>query len=69
MCVCAEVSIAKMIFNFYAVTIDEEFDFKAEDIITVTDMPLGGWWSRELVDEVQRQPGRHVFQVLDVSAV
>ena len=41
-CVCAEVSIAKAMYN-YAATINKEFDFKAEDIITVMDMPLDGW--------------------------
>ena len=41
-CVCAEVLIAKAMYN-YAATINKEFDFKAEDIITVMDMPLDGW--------------------------
>ena len=27
----------------YVATINEEFDFKAEDIIMVMDMPLDGW--------------------------
>ncbi|KAG1740843.1 uncharacterized protein EDB91DRAFT_341376 [Suillus paluster] len=45
----------------YAATIDEEFDFQAGDIIAVTDTPEDGWWSGELLDEVRRQAGRHVF--------
>ena len=52
----------------YAATIDEEFDFKAGDIIAVTDTPLDGWWSGELVDEARRQPGRHIFPSNLVSA-
>ncbi|KAG1742510.1 hypothetical protein EDB19DRAFT_1894926 [Suillus lakei] len=45
----------------YAATIDEEFDFQAGDIIAVTDTPEDGWWSGELLDEIRRQAGRHVF--------
>ncbi|KAH7883368.1 hypothetical protein F5I97DRAFT_233934 [Phlebopus sp. FC_14] len=45
----------------YSATIDEEFDFQAGDIIAVTDTPEDGWWSGELLDEVRRQSGRHVF--------
>lgn len=45
----------------YGATIDEEFDFQAGDIIAVTDTPEDGWWSGELLDEIRRQAGRHVF--------
>ena len=57
MCMCAEVSIPKAMYD-YMVTINEEFDFKAGDIIVVTDTPLDGWWSGELVDETCRQAGQ-----------
>ena len=35
----------------YSATIEEEFDFKAGDIIAVTKTPDDGWWSGELIDE------------------
>ncbi|KAK2463074.1 hypothetical protein APHAL10511_004729 [Amanita phalloides] len=45
----------------YKATIDEEFDFQADDIIAVTETPDDGWWSGELLDEARREPGRHIF--------
>ena len=36
---------------------DEELDFKAGDITTVTDMIKQEWWSSELVDPTL-EPGR-----------
>lgn len=45
----------------YQATIDEEFDFQAEDIIAVTATPEDGWWSGELLDERRRVPGRTIF--------
>ncbi|KAN0081645.1 hypothetical protein V8E55_009269 [Tylopilus felleus] len=45
----------------YLATIDEEFDFRAGDVIAVTDAPKDGWWSGELLDETRRECGRDVF--------
>ncbi|PSS32227.1 hypothetical protein PHLCEN_2v1996 [Hermanssonia centrifuga] len=46
----------------YQATIDEEFDFQADDIIAVTETPEDGWWSGELqIEKKKRQPGRHIF--------
>ena len=49
---------------------DEELNFKAGDVIAVTDMTKRGWWSGELVDATpaERQAGRHMFPSNFVSA-
>jgi hypothetical protein len=45
----------------YRATIDEEFDFQANDIIAVTSTPDDGWWTGMLLDDTRRIPGRTVF--------
>ena len=45
----------------YQATIEEEFDFQEGDIIAVTATPDDGWWSGELLDEMRRQRGKHIF--------
>ncbi|KAH8827805.1 SH3 domain-containing protein [Flagelloscypha sp. PMI_526] len=45
----------------YQASIEEEFDFQANDVIAVTATPEDGWWSGELLDEKRRVRGRHVF--------
>lgn len=52
--------IVKALYD-YTATIDEEFDFQANDVIAVTATPDDGWWSGELLDENRRVPGRHIF--------
>lgn len=47
----------------YTATIPEEFDFQAGDI-AVAATPEDVWWSGELLDEVQRVPGRHILEQL-----
>jgi len=45
----------------YEATIEEEFDFKAGDIIAVTATSEEGWWSGVLLDEMRRVPGKAIF--------
>ncbi|KAJ7698164.1 hypothetical protein B0H16DRAFT_1271634, partial [Mycena metata] len=45
----------------YEATIDEEFDFKAGDVIAVTATREDGWWSGELMDENRRVSGKYIF--------
>ena len=52
--------VVRALYNYQA-TIPEEFDFQANDIIAVTATHEGGWWSGELLDEIRRMPGRHIF--------
>ena len=53
-------SPVKALYDYSAAT-EEEFDFKAGDIIAVTTTPYDGWWSGELLDENRRQKGRNIF--------
>ena len=53
--------------NDYSATDDNDFDFKAGDIIAITHAPPGGrWWRGELLDETRRQPGRDMLLKLYV---
>jgi hypothetical protein len=54
------ISLVKAMYD-YSATIEEEFDFKAGDIIAVTAISEDGWWGGELLDENRRQEGRNVF--------
>ena len=52
----------------YSATGDNDFDFKAGDIIAITHAPPGGrWWRGDLLDETRRQPGRDMLLRLSVS--
>ena len=54
------LAVIKVLYD-YAATIEEEFDFQAEDVIAVTSTLEDGWWTGELLDEARRQPVRNVF--------
>ncbi|KAH8830793.1 SH3 domain-containing protein [Flagelloscypha sp. PMI_526] len=58
---CSDVLFSVKALYDYTATIDEEFDFQANDVIAVTATPDDGWWSGELLDEARREEGRHIF--------
>jgi len=66
LCIDNSCSTVRALYD-YPAAIDEEFDFEAGDIIAVTDNPEDGLWSGELLDEVRRQAGRHMFPSSFVS--
>lgn len=45
----------------YTATAEDEFDFKAGDMIAVTATPDDGWWAGALVDETRRVEGGKIF--------